>query len=167
MLTSHSASYVSWRCSGCSRYVITVTATVPPSWHGLTSSIRPVLSSSFSCCSFRPLFMQAHTHTHTHTRFTWRIQLFNSVAPIMHAGPVLNKSSWTLDFAGNDSRVRDSQGTADNVYIEDGHLVLRSQRQKLNGYDFTSGAVRAPQLITTIFPPSIYDGLPQRPCCCN
>jgi hypothetical protein len=38
--------------------------------------------------------------------------------------------------------VRDSQGTADNVYLEDGHLVLRSQRQKMNGYDFTSGAVR-------------------------
>eukprot|EP00035_Acanthoeca_spectabilis_P018892 m.406613 g.406613 ORF g.406613 m.406613 type:complete len:269 (+) comp16795_c5_seq18:7935-8741(+) len=57
-------------------------------------------------------------------------------------GPTLNKSSWTTDFQGNDSRVRDSQGTAENVYIEDGHLVLRSQRQAMNGYEFTSGAVQ-------------------------
>lgn len=35
-----------------------------------------------------------------------------------------------------------SQGTAENVYIEDGHLVLRSQRQAMNGYEFTSGAVQ-------------------------
>eukprot|EP00038_Savillea_parva_P008127 m.174938 g.174938 ORF g.174938 m.174938 type:complete len:321 (-) comp13898_c0_seq1:86-1048(-) len=57
------------------------------------------------------------------------------------SGTTLNTSAWTVDLAGNDSRVRDSQGTADNVYVEDGHLVLRSQREAVNGYEFTSGAV--------------------------
>lgn len=56
--------------------------------------------------------------------------------------PVLDNSSWTTDFRGNDSRVRDSQGTADNVYIENGDLVLRTLRQADGGYDFTSGAVQ-------------------------
>jgi len=56
--------------------------------------------------------------------------------------PVLDKTSWSTDFSGNDSRVRDSLGTADNVYLENGTLVLRSQRQAIGGYQFTSGAVQ-------------------------
>lgn len=50
------------------------------------------------------------------------------------SGKSLNTSTWTVDLGGNDSRVRDSQGTADNVYLEDGALVLRSQRQAVGGY---------------------------------
>ena len=57
-------------------------------------------------------------------------------------GPLLDNSSWSVDFKGNDSRVRDSLGTRDNVYLEDGALVLRTQRQKAGGYDYTSGAVQ-------------------------
>ena len=40
-----------------------------------------------------------------------------------------------------DEKVRDSQGTRDNVYLQDGALVLRSQRQQAGDYNFTSGAV--------------------------
>jgi hypothetical protein len=43
--------------------------------------------------------------------------------------------------AGGDSRVRNSQGTRDNVYLEGGHLVLRSQRQASGKYNYTSGAI--------------------------
>lgn len=64
------------------------------------------------------------------------------------SGTKLNDSSWTLDFKGNDSRVRDSQGTAANVYVEDGALVLRSQREQINGYRFTSGAVQTQGLVS-------------------
>lgn len=56
--------------------------------------------------------------------------------------PTLDNSSWTLDLKAGDSRVRDSQGTADNVYLEDGALVLRSQRQTAGKYNFTSGGVQ-------------------------
>jgi hypothetical protein len=37
--------------------------------------------------------------------------------------------------------VRNSQGTRDNVYLEGGHLVLRSQRQASGKFNYTSGAV--------------------------
>jgi hypothetical protein len=50
------------------------------------------------------------------------------------SGPTLNESAWSIDLNGGDSRVRNSQGTRDNVYIEDGNLVLRSQRQKSGKY---------------------------------
>ena len=54
----------------------------------------------------------------------------------------LDNSSWTIDLGAGDSRVRNSQGTSDNVYLEDGKLVLRSQRQKIGNYNLTSGAVQ-------------------------
>jgi hypothetical protein len=38
-------------------------------------------------------------------------------------------------------KVRDSQGTRDNVYVEDGTLVLRSQRQRMGKFNYTSAAV--------------------------
>ena len=55
--------------------------------------------------------------------------------------PSLNTSTWSIDFGGGDSRVRSSTGTAENVYLENGHLVLRSQRQTLGNYSYTSAAV--------------------------
>ena len=55
----------------------------------------------------------------------------------------LDTTSWTIDLGGNDSNVRNSLGTADNVYLEDGALVLRSQRERKEGFDFTSGAVQS------------------------
>jgi len=57
-------------------------------------------------------------------------------------GDTLDNTSWTIDTQGNDSRVRDALGTTDNVYIEKGHLVLRSQKESIGGYSFTSGAVQ-------------------------
>ncbi len=55
----------------------------------------------------------------------------------------LDYASWTIDRGGNDSSVRDALGTAANVYLEDGALVLRSQRQHTDGFNFTSGAVQS------------------------
>jgi len=55
----------------------------------------------------------------------------------------LDNSTWTVDLQGGDSRVRNSQGTADNVYLEDGKLVLRSQKQVSGNYNYTSGAVQS------------------------
>ena len=57
-------------------------------------------------------------------------------------GTDLDTSSWTVDLNAGDSRVRDSQGTADNVYLEDGDLVLRSQEQSAGKWNYTSGAVQ-------------------------
>ena len=59
------------------------------------------------------------------------------------SGAALNTTAWSIDLHGGDSKVRDSQGTADNVYLEDGALVLRSQRKKAGKYNFTSGAVHS------------------------
>jgi hypothetical protein len=57
-------------------------------------------------------------------------------------GESLDKSSWRLDLAGGDSSVRDAQGTEEDVYLEDGALVLRTQRRKMGKYNFSSGAVQ-------------------------
>lgn len=59
------------------------------------------------------------------------------------SGSALNESSWTVDLGAGDSRVRNSQGTADNVYLEDGALVLRSKREKSGKWNYTSGAVQS------------------------
>jgi hypothetical protein len=59
------------------------------------------------------------------------------------SGTKLNESAWSIDLGGGDSRVRNSQGTRNNVYLEGGHLVLRSQRQKAGKYNYTSGAVES------------------------
>ena len=57
------------------------------------------------------------------------------------SGAVLNASAWSIDLGAGDSQVRDSQGTAENVYLEGSHLVLRSQRQKSGNWNYTSGAI--------------------------
>ena len=57
------------------------------------------------------------------------------------SGSVLNESAWSIDVKAGDSQVRQSQGTRDNVYLEGGHLVLRSQREKSGNWNYTSGAV--------------------------
>eukprot|EP00656_Telonema_subtile_P051062 TRINITY_DN6781_c0_g1_i1.p1 TRINITY_DN6781_c0_g1~~TRINITY_DN6781_c0_g1_i1.p1 ORF type:complete len:287 (+),score=18.73 TRINITY_DN6781_c0_g1_i1:145-1005(+) len=55
----------------------------------------------------------------------------------------LDNSSWTVDLAGNDSQVRDSLGTAENVWVANGNLVLRTQRESRGGYQYTSGSVQS------------------------
>jgi beta-glucanase (GH16 family) len=57
------------------------------------------------------------------------------------SGATLNESAWNIDVKAGDSQVRNSQGTRDNVYLEGGHLVLRSQRQRIGKWNYTSGAV--------------------------
>ena len=57
-------------------------------------------------------------------------------------GAVLDNTSWTMDLGGGDSRVRDSMGTAANVYLENGTLVLRSQVENVGGYNHSSGGVQ-------------------------
>ena len=63
------------------------------------------------------------------------------------SGTALNTTSWTVDLGGGDSRVRSSQGAADNVYLAGGALVLRSKREKADGegkhWNYTSGAVQS------------------------
>ena len=73
---------------------------------------------------------------------------WNQVWADEFSGPALDNSSWTVDLSAGDSRVRDSQGTADNVYLEGGALVLRSQRvaNAVAGgakFNYTSGAVQS------------------------
>ena len=41
-------------------------------------------------------------------------------------------SSWSIDTTAGDSRVRNSQGTVDNVWVKDGMLTLRSQEQQVS-----------------------------------
>ena len=53
-------------------------------------------------------------------------------------GDQLNSTTWSLDLNGGDSRVRNSMGTADNVYLEEGALVLRSKREKQGRYNYVS-----------------------------
>jgi beta-glucanase (GH16 family) len=60
--------------------------------------------------------------------------------------PTLDTNSWSVDTSGGDSRVRDSLGTVDNVYVEDGKLVLRSMKENVGGYNYTSGSVQSQDL---------------------
>jgi len=53
----------------------------------------------------------------------------------------LNASTWTVDTGSNNSKVRNSTGTLENVYLEDGNLVLRTQKERRGDYFYTSGAV--------------------------
>ena len=53
----------------------------------------------------------------------------------------LDLDTWTIDLSANDSNVRNARGTADNVYIQNDTLVLRSQRQQAGLYSYTTGAV--------------------------
>jgi hypothetical protein len=41
-------------------------------------------------------------------------------------------SSWSIDTTAGDSRVRNSQGTVNNVWVKDGMLTLRSQEQQVS-----------------------------------
>ena len=54
-------------------------------------------------------------------------------------------SVWTKDVKkGNDSLVRNSWGLAENVWVENSELVIRSERYAngtIEGYAYTSGAV--------------------------
>lgn len=54
-----------------------------------------------------------------------------------------NASRWTKTLGQNGGQLRDAWGTADNVYVQDGALVLRSQRDAAPGapHNLTSGAV--------------------------
>jgi len=53
----------------------------------------------------------------------------------------LDQSSWGLTLGQSDGEGRDAWLTADNVYIENGVLVIRSQKQSTNGHNYTSGAL--------------------------
>eukprot|EP00052_Salpingoeca_macrocollata_P012246 m.94801 g.94801 ORF g.94801 m.94801 type:complete len:130 (+) comp18398_c0_seq5:41-430(+) len=50
-----------------------------------------------------------------------------------------DESKWTKTLGMNSGQGRDALLTDDNVYVENGNLVLRSQRNATHG--FTSGAV--------------------------
>ena len=54
----------------------------------------------------------------------------------------LDNTTWNVDVNDNDSLVRQSVGTVDNVYIKNGTLILRSQRQSVGKFNYTSGAVQ-------------------------
>jgi len=53
---------------------------------------------------------------------------------------VFDETSWTKDTGKGDSRVRDAQGLAENVYIDNDALVIRSQRDATG--NLTSGALQ-------------------------
>lgn len=50
-------------------------------------------------------------------------------------------SHWTKTIGISSGHTRDAVGTEDNVYIEDGKLVLRSQKQDKDSAHYTTGAV--------------------------
>jgi len=56
-------------------------------------------------------------------------------------GNKLDESSWTIDLDGGDSKVRNSQGLKKNVWVANGNLVLKSDKERSGRYSYTSGAV--------------------------
>jgi beta-glucanase (GH16 family) len=58
-------------------------------------------------------------------------------------GAALDNATWSRDVGHHASTTRESVGTVDNAYVENGSLVLRSQRQAKGRYNFTTGAVRS------------------------
>jgi len=55
----------------------------------------------------------------------------------------LNTESWTITLGENGGQGREAYLTADNVYVQQGNLVLRSQKQTVNNFNYTSGAVHS------------------------
>jgi len=53
----------------------------------------------------------------------------------------LDQNSWTITLGQDSGQGRDAYLTAENVFIQDGKLVLRSQKQIINNFNYTSGAV--------------------------
>jgi len=53
----------------------------------------------------------------------------------------LDTKSWTVTLGENSGEGREAWLTTDNVYVENSNLVLRSQRQKVNTFNYTSGGV--------------------------
>jgi beta-glucanase (GH16 family) len=55
----------------------------------------------------------------------------------------LNLSKWTVSLGNKytNSQFREAYGTPENVYIDNDKLVLRSQREQKDGFNFTSGAI--------------------------
>jgi len=53
----------------------------------------------------------------------------------------LDTNSWTIVTGVSSGLGRDAYLTTDNVYIENGHLVLRSQKQTVDNMNYTSGAI--------------------------
>jgi len=53
----------------------------------------------------------------------------------------LDQNSWTITLGSNSGQGRDAWLTADNVYVQNGNLVLRAQKQVVNGFNYTSGAI--------------------------
>ena len=70
---------------------------------------------------------------------------FTQVYADEFTGETLDEKSWALDLEGGDSRVRESQGLAENVYLKDGNLILKTQKVEtpINGYNYTSGAIQS------------------------
>eukprot|EP01060_Flectonema_neradi_P034737 TRINITY_DN619_c2_g1_i1.p1 TRINITY_DN619_c2_g1~~TRINITY_DN619_c2_g1_i1.p1 ORF type:complete len:273 (+),score=53.84 TRINITY_DN619_c2_g1_i1:51-821(+) len=58
-------------------------------------------------------------------------------------GDSLDMDNWEIITSQGDSRVRDSCGTADNVNVKNGTLILSSKREQPAGckYNYTTGAV--------------------------
>ena len=52
---------------------------------------------------------------------------------------LVDTEKWTVTVGNEVGQLRDSYGSADNVYTEDGKLVMQSNREKHDIYDFTSG----------------------------
>ena len=74
------------------------------------------------------------------------------------SGSSLDLSKWTITLGNNGGQLRNAWGTADNVWVSNGTLVLRSKRESApQHFNFTSGAVtskgkaswsRAPGVVT-------------------
>ena len=58
-------------------------------------------------------------------------------------GNALNTSNWNIVTTQGDSRVRNACGTASNVQVSNGTLILSSKREKPEGckFNYTTGAV--------------------------
>mmetsp|Transcript_6776 Transcript_6776/g.7415 ORF Transcript_6776/g.7415 Transcript_6776/m.7415 type:complete len:275 (-) Transcript_6776:11-835(-) len=52
-----------------------------------------------------------------------------------------NSSAW-MKYEGTHSNGELEYYTADNVYVSNGNLILKSQKQQYNGHNYTSGEVR-------------------------
>ena len=79
----------------------------------------------------------------------WKIQhedLFNTGS--------LNLSKWTVSLGNQytQSQFREAFGTSENVYIDNDNLVLRSKREQMNGFNFTSGAITSKNKILVTSP---------------
>lgn len=110
-----------------------------PDVHGNPAAVVSRQVLGFQTDGKQTAFFAAANHVRPTTKSFcdgWKLQFSDEFE-----APDLNITSWRVTIGQDRGRTRTANGTADNVYVENGALVLRSRRSSDNSSALTTGAV--------------------------